>query len=225
MVNKQRINIPFYRHDIGEPELELIKEVFNSPILTTGQFTEQFEEKFAVYTGMPYVLGVTSCTGALHMALLGMDIGPGDEVITTPLTYVATGTAIVSAGATPVFVDVEEDTGNIDAKKIEKAITDRTRAILPVHLYGLMCDMLSIRDLAQQYGLKIIEDCAHCVEGIRQGIRPGQLGDAACYSFFATKNLTCGEGGAIALNNRKIYDRLKRLRLHGATKSAVDRYR
>ena len=217
--------IPFYRHDIGDSELENVRRVFENPILTTGEFTEQFEDEFSAYTSLPYVLGVTSCTGALHMALLAMDIGPGDEVITTPLTYVATATAIESAGAVPVFVDVEKSTGNIDASKIEDAITKKTRAILPVHLYGLMCDMFSIRDLASQYNLKIIEDCAHCVEGARSKVRPGQLSDAACYSFFATKNLTCGEGGAIAVRDERIFHRLKRLRLHGATKSAVDRYR
>jgi hypothetical protein len=127
------------------------------------------------------------------MALLGLDIGPGDEVITTPMSFVATATAVLEAGAVPVFVDVEADTGNIDASRIEAAITPRTKAIMPVHLYGLMCDMRSIRTIADRHDLHLIEDSAHCIEGVRDGIRPGQLSDAACFSFYATKNLTCGE--------------------------------
>lgn len=217
--------VPFYRHDLGRPELDEIAEVFAGPILTTGDKVAQFERMFADYLGRRHALGVTSCTGALHMSLLALDIGPGDEVITTPMTFLATATAILEAGARPVFVDVEPDTGNLDAGRVEAAITPRTRAILPVHLYGLMCDMRELRKIADRRGLAIVEDCAHCVEGIRDGVRPGELSDAACFSFYATKNLTCGEGGAIATDRSDLVEKLQLLRLHGMTKTAADRHR
>jgi len=220
---KQRI--PFFRHDLGQPELDMVAEVLGGDILTTGAYVDRFERQFADYLGARQCLAVSHCTGALHMALLGLDIGPGDEVITTPMTFIATATAIMEAGATPVFVDVESVTGNIDAARIEAAITPHTKAIMPVHLYGLMCDMHAIRRIADAHGLKIIEDSAHCIEGCRDGVRPGQLSDAAAFSFYATKNLTCGEGGALVINDSVLYEKLRLLRLHGATKTAADRMR
>lgn len=217
--------IPFYQHDLGKPELDAIAEVLAGPILTTGDTVARFESEFAAYFGRKYALGVTSCTGAMHMSLLALGVGPGDEVITTPMTFIATSTAIIEAGARPVFVDVEPDTGNIDASRIEAAITERTRAILPVHLYGQMCDMKAIRKIADQYKLHVIEDCAHCVEGERDGIKPGQLSDTACFSFYATKNLTCGEGGALITDRDDLIEKLRLLRLHGMNKMAADRQR
>jgi dTDP-4-amino-4,6-dideoxygalactose transaminase len=217
------MSIPFYKHDLGWEEVEAIKKVFDGSILTTGAVVEEFEVKFSKLTSNQFTLGVTSCTGALHMALMALDIGPGDEVITTPMTFIATASAIICAGAKPVFVDVEKATGNIDPNHIERAITKKTKAIIPVHLYGQMCDMVAIKAIADKYGLKVIEDSAHCVEGMRDGFRPGNLSDAACFSFYATKNLTCGEGGAISFNNPLMYEKLKLLRLHGMTKSAADR--
>lgn len=217
--------IPFYQHDLGSPELDAIAEVLAGPILTTGDTVARFEREFATYFGRKYALGVTSCTGAMHMSLLALGVGPGDEVITTPMTFIATATAIIEAGAKPVFVDVEPDTGNIDASKIEAAITERTRAILPVHLYGQMCDMRAIRKIADQYKLHVVEDCAHCVEGERDGIKPGQLSDSACFSFYATKNLTCGEGGALVTDRDDLIEKFRLLRLHGMTKMAADRQR
>ena len=217
--------VPFYRHDLGRPELDEIADVFAGPILTTGEKVSEFERMFAAYLGRRHALAVTSCTGALHMSLLALNIGPGDEVITTPMTFVATSTAIMETGARPVFVDVEADTGNLDARLVEKAITPRTRAILPVHLYGLMCDMRALREIADRFGLAIVEDCAHCVEGARDGIRPGELADTACFSFYATKNLTCGEGGAIVTDRDDLIEKLRLLRLHGMTKTASDRHR
>lgn len=218
-------SIPFYQHDLGKPELDAMAEVLAGPILTTGDTVARFESEFAAYFGRKHALGVTSCTGAMHMSLLALGVGPGDEVITTPMTFIATSTAIIEAGAKPVFVDVESDTGNIDASKIEAAITERTRAILPVHLYGQMCDMKAIRKIADQHKLHVVEDCAHCVEGERGGIKPGQLSDAACFSFYATKNLTCGEGGALVTDRDDLIEKLRLLRLHGMTKMAADRQR
>jgi len=217
--------IPFFHHDLGEAELEILRQVLAQPILTTGAYVERVEELLAELLGAKHALCVTSCTGALHMSLLALGIGPGDEVITTPMTFIATATAIIEAGARPVFVDVEADTGNIDARKVEAAITERTRAILPVHLYGLMADMTALRAIADRHKLVVIEDAAHCVEGRRDGSRPAALGEAACFSFYATKNLTCGEGGAIATNDSELYARLRLLRVHGMTKTASDRAR
>ena len=215
--------IPFFEHDLGESEIQSIREVVSQPILTTGEFVRRFEEQFSDLLGCSEVIGLTSCTAALHLALVALDVGPGDEVITTPLTFIATVTSIVQAGATPVFVDVEEGSGNIDVDQIESAITDRTKAVMPVHLYGNMVDMRDLRSISDQYGLSIIEDSAHCIEGSRDGIRPAELGDVACFSFYATKSITCGEGGAVATNDKKIADAIRLLRLHGMTLTAEDR--
>ncbi len=217
--------VEFYRHDLGAVELEAIANVLNGPILTTGDTVAEFEQKFAAYLGRRHALGVTSCTGAMHMALLALGIGPGDEVITTPMTFIATAAAILESGARPVFVDVEPDTGNIDVRLVEAAITTRTRAILPVHLYGLLCDMRALRAIADKRRLAIVEDAAHCVEGSRDGVRPGELSDVACFSFYATKNLTCGEGGALVTDDSQVLEKLRMLRLHGMNKSAADRHR
>jgi dTDP-4-amino-4,6-dideoxygalactose transaminase len=217
--------IEFFKHDLGKPELESIARVLSGRILTTGETVRTFEEQFAAYLGRRHALAVTSCTGALHMSLLALGVGPGDEVITTPMTFIATSTAIIEAGATPVFVDVEPATGNLDASRIHAAITPRTKAILPVHLYGQMCDMRAIHELAKRHHLCVVEDAAHCVEGARDGIRPGELSDAACFSFYATKNLTCGEGGAVVTDDAALFEKLRLLRLHGMTKNAADRQR
>ena len=217
--------IPFFLHDLGREELDAIAEVFAGPILTTGETVARFEAEFAAALGRRHALGVTSCTGALHLSLLALGIGQGDEVITTPMTFIATATAIIEAGARPVFVDVEPDTGNLDADRVAAAITPRTRAILPVHLYGQMCDMRALRGIADKHGLAIVEDCAHCVEGERDGVRPGELSDTACFSFYATKNLTCGEGGAIVTDRDDLAEQLRLLRLHGMTKTAADRHK
>ena len=217
--------VPFYRHDLGRAEIEMVEEVLRGDILTTGEYVIRFEKLFSELLHCKHTLAVNSCTGGLHLSLMGLGIGPGDEVITTPMTFIATATSILEAGAKPVFVDVEPDTGNLDASLVEAAITPRTKAIMPVHLYGLMCDMRALRTIADRHGLKIVEDSAHCVEAMRDGVRPGQLGDTACFSFYATKNLTCGEGGAVIANDTALYERLRLLCLHGMTKTAFDRSR
>jgi dTDP-4-amino-4,6-dideoxygalactose transaminase len=217
--------VPFFMHDLGKAELDAIAEVLAGPILTTGDWVTRFEARFADYLGVRHAIAVTSCTGALHLSLLALGIGPGDEVITTPMTFIATATSIMEAGAKPVMVDVEPETGNLDAVKVEAAITERTRAIMPVHLYGQMCDMRALRRIADRHGLFIIEDSAHCVEGTRDGVKTGQLGDTSCYSFYATKNLTCGEGGALVTNDDALAEKLRLLRLHGMNKNANDRHK
>lgn len=218
------MRIEFYKHSISEADIANAVEVMNSLFLTTGQTVQQFEKRFSQYLGLRYTVGVTSCTSALHLSLLACDIGPGDEVITTPMTFVATPNSVIHAGATPVFVDVEPGTANMDAGLIEGAITSRTKAILPVHLYGQMCDMKAVRKIADKRHLAVIEDAAHAIEAVRDGIKPGQLGDAACFSFYATKNITSGEGGAVSTNSEEIAERLRKLRLHGMSEGAADRY-
>jgi dTDP-4-amino-4,6-dideoxygalactose transaminase len=169
-------------------------------------------------------VAVNSCTAGLHLAMLALGIGPGDEVITTPMTFISTVTSIIHTGAKPIFVDVEKNTALMDVTKLEEVITPRTKAILPVHLYGSMVDMRGIKDIADRHNLKIIEDCAHCIEGERDGVKPGHLSHAACYSFYATKNLTSGEGGAVATNDSELAEKLRILRLHGMSKDAASRY-
>jgi dTDP-4-amino-4,6-dideoxygalactose transaminase len=218
------MKVEFYKHAISQKDIDNVVKVLNSLFLTTGETVKEFEERFSQYLGCKYTVGVTSCTAALHLALLAYGVGSGDEVITTPMTFIATANSIIHAGATPVFVDVEPETANINADLIENAITSRTKAILPVHLYGQMCDVKRIREIADKYHLVVIEDAAHAIEASREGVRPGELGDAACFSFYATKNITSGEGGAISTNNEEIGERLRKLRLHGMSKGAAERY-
>ncbi|GAJ04017.1 unnamed protein product [marine sediment metagenome] len=192
------MKVEFYKHNIGEEEKKKVLECLDGIFLTTGSYVAEFEEQFASYLNLKYAVGLSSCTAALHLSLLALGIGEGDEVITTPMTFIATATAIMHTGAKLVFVDVEPNTALIDSDRIESAITERTKAIIPVHLYGQMCDMRRIRAIANKYNLKIVEDAAHCIEGKRDGVGPGQLGDIACFSFFATntivpkaKNILC----------------------------------
>lgn len=218
------MKVEFYKHTISQEDINNATEVLNSLFLTTGEVVDKFERNFSRYLGCKYTVGVSSCTAALHLSLLAYGVGSDDEVITAPMTFIATANAVIHAGATPIFVDVEPDTANINVDLIESAITPRTKAILPVHLYGQMCDMKRIREIADKYNLVIIEDAAHAIEASREGVRPGELGDTACFSFYVTKSITSGEGGAVSTNNEEIADKLTRLRLHGMSKGAAERY-
>lgn len=218
------MKIEFYKHNIDNVDICNSTKVLKGIFLTTGETVAIFEKKLAKHLGVKYALGLMSCTDALHLSLAYFNIGSGDEVITTPMTYAATLDAIEYVGAKPVLVDVEESTGNINTDLIESVITKKTKAIIPIHLYGHMCDMKKIRRIANKHKLKVIEDAAHCLEGKRDGVRPGQFGDVACFSFYATKNITCGEGGAIATNNKDAYNWIKMASNHGATKNVSERY-
>jgi len=217
-------SIEFFKHNIGAREIKDVSRTLRQLFLTTGRNVDEFERAFAAYLGLPYAVGVTSCTAALQLSLTALGVGPGDEVITTPMSFAATALAAIQASAVPVFVDVEPDTGNIDASLVEKAITRRTKAILPVHLYGQMCDMRTLRAIADRHGLVIVEDAAHALEARRDGVRVGELGDAACFSFYPTKSITCGEGGAVAMKSGELAAKLCSMRHHGMNKSASDRY-
>ena len=218
------MKVEFYRHNLTEEDIARLVEVCRGVFLTTGQDTKRFEDAFAGYLGAKHAVGVTSCTAGLHIALLAIGVGPGDEVITTPMTFAATSNVVLHTGATPVFVDVEPATGLISVDAVERAITPKTKAIVPVHLYGQMADMRRLKAIADRHHLALVEDCAHAIESERDGVRPGALSDASAFSFYATKNITSGEGGAVVTNSDAINTRLRLLRQHGMSASASDRY-
>ena len=194
-------------------------------VLQQGQFilgpeVKAFEEDMAVYLGVTYGIGVASGTDALHLALLACGVKSGDEVITTPFTFIATAEAIDKCGARPVFVDIDPRTYNIDPAQIESVITSRTAAIVPVHLYGQSADMEPIRHIARNHGLKVIEDCAQALGAEYKGRKVGSLGDASCLSFFPAKNLGAyGDGGMVVSNSPDIAEKVGMLRRHGSTKT------
>lgn len=218
------MKVEFYKHGVGDAELKAIAEVLRTPFLTTGETVNRFEQEFVRHIGAPHAVGVMSCTHALQLALLAEGIGPGDEVITTPLTFIATANVIELTGARTVFADVDARTGCIHPAEVSRRITDRTRAIICVHLYGHLCDMKSLRRIADARNLALIEDCAHAVESERDGVKSGQLGDYSAFSFYATKNLTSGEGGAVGVKTPKAAELLRQLRNHGMSRNAAQRY-
>ncbi len=219
------MKVPFYRHSIGDEEIRAVVEVLRSPFLTTAEKNEELEVLLSDYLGVKHVLTTSSCTAALHLALMALGIGKGDEVVVPALTFMATANVVIHAGATPVFVDVEPETGLMDLNQMEDIVRRRRpRAVIPVHIYGQMVDMESLVEMSERYGFHIVEDAAHSLESARKGIRPGQVSRFACFSFYATKNITSGEGGAIAFNDSTHYERLKRLRLHGMSLSARERH-
>ncbi len=206
--------IPVARPFLGDEEIEAVVAVLRSGNLVQGRLVEQFERQFCELIGARHAVAVSSGTAALHVALLAHGIGPGDEVITTPFTFVATANAVLFTGARPVFVDVCEDTLNLDPKLIEARLTPRTKAILPVHLYGQPADMPAIGEIAKRHGLAVIEDAAQAHGAAIGGRRVGASG-TACFSFYATKNVTTGEGGLVTTDDDQIAERLRLLRSHG----------
>jgi dTDP-4-amino-4,6-dideoxygalactose transaminase len=222
--------IRFHRPSIGEEEINEVVDTLRSGWLTTGPRAARFEREFSERVGAPHAVAVNSASAALHLALAGLEIGPGDEVITTPMTFCATVQAILHVGATPVLADIGSD-GNIDPEEIEKRITNRTRAIIPVHMAGLPCEMKVIWELARQQRIHVIEDAAHavgaCCEGRPIGAGPAAAApasDAVAFSFYATKNLTTGEGGMITTHRPALARTMRMLSLHGASHDAWDRY-
>jgi dTDP-4-amino-4,6-dideoxygalactose transaminase len=199
----------FQPPSIGEEEIEAVAETLRSGWLTTGPRTALLEERMAEYLEAEHVLAVASGTAALHLALVALGVGPGDEVITTPITWPATANVIVHAGATPIFVDVQEGDLNLDPALVAEAVTERTKAILPVHLAGQPADLDPIWDLE----LPVIEDAAHAVESAYRGRKLGGLSDATCFSLYATKNVAAGEGGLVSTNRADVADAIRNLRL------------
>jgi len=216
--------LPFALPLITEDEEKEVLDTLRSGWLTTGPKTKIFEEKLKKYTGAKYAVALNSCTGALHLSLLALGIKPGDEVITTPLTFAATANVIVHVGAKPVFVDINRDTLNIDPKKIEEKITNKTKAIIPVHLAGQPCEMDEITRIAKKHNLKIIEDAAHAIGAEYKNKKIGSMSDAVCFSFYPIKNITTGEGGAVLTNNEELAEKIRILSLHGISSDAWKRY-
>ncbi len=209
---------------IEQDEIDEVTNCLRTGWLSTGPKVQQFEEDFKKYIGSQHAIAVNSCTGALHLALLAAGIGHGDEVITTPFTFAATTNAIEHVGAKPVFVDVDPATMNINVDLLKQKITRRTRAILPVHFAGRPCDMHTILALARKHELTVVEDAAHALEATYHGRKIGTLGDFTCFSFYATKNLTTGEGGMITTASAAAARKIRLFALHGMNRDAWSSY-
>lgn len=209
---------------VWEDEIVEVVDSLRSGWLGTGPKVARFEERFQEYIGARHALAVNSCTAGLHLSMLAAGLGPGDEIITTAMTFAATANTIVHTGATPVLVDCDRETALIDPQRIADAITPRTRAIVPVHLYGQACDMDAIMDLAQKHDLVVIEDAAHAIETAYKGRKIGTIGHLTCFSFYVTKNITTGEGGMVTTNNPDFADKIKVYALHGMSKDAWKRF-
>ena len=216
--------LPFAAPLLGNEEIDEVVECLKSGWLTTGLKVKQFEREFSEYTSARHALAVNSCTAALHLALEAVGVGPGDEVITTPMTFTATAAVIEHLGARPVFADVDATTLNIDPAAIERRVTARTKAILPVHFAGQACDMDAIGAIARQHGVPVIEDAAHAIPTRYKGRLVGTLSDITCFSFYATKNVTTGEGGMVATERDDYAERMKLMHLHGMSRDAWKRY-
>lgn len=223
-MKKQNKYIIFGAPLIGKEEIKEVVDSLKSGWIGTGPKVTKFENLIKKYIGSKYVISFNSCTAALHISLIVSGIKAGDEVITSPLTFAATVNVILHCGAKPIFVDIDPITMNIDPKKIEGAITKRTKAIIPVHLAGRSCDMDNIMSIAKKYNLQIIEDAAQAIGTKYKNKKIGSLGNLTCFSFYATKNITTAEGGVITTNNKKYADMARVYRLHGMSKDAWKRY-
>jgi len=216
--------LPFNQPDIGQAEIDEVVNTLRSGWITTGPKTKEFERCFAEYIGARHAIAVNSCTGGLHVALAAAGVSPGGEVIMPTMTFCATANVVVHLGATPIIVDVEPDTLNIDTQRLEAAITPRTRAVIPVHLYGHPCDMDRISEIAKAHRLLVIEDAAHAVAAEWRGQRIGSFSPATAFSFYATKNLTTAEGGMITTEDDEYAGKMRILTLHGISRDAWKRY-
>jgi len=215
--------LAFHKPLFGKEELEQLREALESGWLTRGPKTQQFEDAFRAYVGATSAVGVNSATSGLHLALVTLGIEDG-EVITTPITYCATPNEIEHAGCTPVFADVDPVTWLIDPSDVERKITSRTRAIMPVHLYGQSCDMDALRRIARRHNLRIVEDAAHAIETMWRNEKIGTIGDFTVFSFYPTKNISTGEGGMMTTMDAALGERAKMLSMHGNSKDAWKRY-
>jgi dTDP-4-amino-4,6-dideoxygalactose transaminase len=218
------LQIPFHRADLGEEEVNAVSAVIRSGWLTMGAKTFEFERRFGDYIGASHAVAVSSGTAALHLALDAVGVCRGDEVLVPTTTFTATAEVVTYLGAKPVFVDIDPETLNIDLHDIDRKITARTKAIIPVHLAGMPCDMAEILELADQHKLHVIEDAAHALPSTYRGKRIGTVSELTAFSFYATKTLTTGEGGMITTENAEYARRLQVMRLHGIGRDAWKRY-
>ena len=217
MIILSDIKVPIAKPIIGEEEIENVVEVLKSGMIAQGPKVEEFEQEFADWVGAEYGIAVNSGTAALHVALLSCDIGPGDEVITTPFTFIASGNSIVYTGAEPVFADIDLKTYTLNPDSLEDLITENTKAIMPVQLYGQSANMDKIDKIAEKYGLIVIEDAAQAHGATFNGQKVGSIGDISCFSFYPTKNMTTSEGGIITTDDEDLADNARMFRAHGAT--------
>jgi UDP-4-amino-4-deoxy-L-arabinose-oxoglutarate aminotransferase len=220
------VNVPFYRHSLTPDNSNYVAEVLKTPFLTSGPIGKEVETQLCSYFNVSHAKLVNSWTNGAVATLLAMDIGPGDEVIVPAMTFIATANVVELVGAKPVFIDCDPETLLITPQLIKAAITTKTKAVIPVHMYGQMCDVKAIKDvLPTSQKIAIIEDCAHTFEAKFNNERPGKYSDVAIFSFYATKNVTCGEGGAIITNNQDLYQRILQSILHGMSAGAADRFK
>ncbi|MHA2024603.1 MAG: DegT/DnrJ/EryC1/StrS family aminotransferase [Candidatus Thorarchaeota archaeon] len=210
--------IPFAKPLIGDEEKDAVRKVLESGMLAEGKVSREFEKLFSDYIGTKFATVTSNGTTALSTALEAMDIQPGDEVITSPFTFIASANSIAMVGAIPVFVDIDSDTYNIDPELIPDAITEKTKAIMPVHIFGLPADMKHINEIAESHDLLVLEDACQGHGGEIDGKKAGAFGDAATFSFYATKNLMTGEGGMVTTNNEELYDKMLMIKNHGRGK-------
>lgn len=222
--NDPSIKVPFFLPNITKDDISKINNALHSHLLTDGPQLRKFEDLFSKFTGSKYAIGVSNATAALHLSLKALGIGKGDEVIVPDLTFVATASAVLLTGATPVLVDIEKDDLNISIQSIKKSITSKTKAILPVHLAGKACNISKIIKIARSNDLVVVEDCAHAIGAKYEKRHVGTFGEAGCFSFYPTKNITTLEGGMIITNSQKIANYIKTARNHGITKSLTQRY-
>ncbi|WP_371420909.1 DegT/DnrJ/EryC1/StrS family aminotransferase [Tardiphaga sp.] len=220
------MNVPFYRHDLTADDAVAVANVLQSPFLTSGNVGRDVEERLCAYFGTKHALLVNSWTNGAAAVLLALDIAPGDEIIVPAQTFIATANVAELIGAKAVFVDVDPATLLMRPDLVRAAVTRRTRAIIPVHLYGQMVDIAALQEvLSDRPDIVIIEDAAHCFEGELNGEKPGTRSGCAIFSFYATKNVTCGEGGAVVTNDTALYERLLQTRMHGMSAGAIDRFK
>ena len=212
--------IPYGRQSIDEEDIQAVVDVLKSDYLTTGPKVSEFEKTVADYVGARYAVAVSNGTAALHIACLAAGIGEGDEVITTPITFAASANCVLYCGGTPVFADIKKDTYNIDPEDIERKITNKTKAIIPVHYTGQPCEMDAIHEIAKRHNLVVIEDGAQVISGEYQGKKVGALSDMTTFSFHPVKPVTTGEGGAVTTNDEGLYEKLKLYHTHGITREA-----
>jgi len=219
-----KIKYPAYEPWISNEDRKIVNETLNQSMLTLGPKLEKFESDFCKYTNSKYAIAVSNCTAALHLSLKALGIKHGDEVIIPDLTFVADTNAILACNAKPVIADINKDDFFLSISNVKKNITKKTKAIIPVHIYGQVCNIDEIVEIAKENNLKIIEDCAHAIGTFHNSKHVGTIGETGCFSFYPTKNITTAEGGMVVTNSKKIAEKVLQLRSHGMTKSLKNRY-